>query len=286
MRTILIALLLIGLITACEPAADDNPSSPTQAPVSNGANNNFAENKPVRPADLPTAQVVDVIDGDTIELSGGRRVRLIGINTPEREEPLYDAASRFTQNLLQGQTVGLEPGVEPVDQYDRELMYVWVGDQLANYEIVRAGYASRFTVPPNIQYDAYIEQAERRAIEDQIGLWERAVATLDIIFLVWDAPGPDDENPNGEYVQIRNTSANPVSLSGYRLNDAASNVFIFPAFTLNAGQQINVYSGCGNDTNNALYWCAEGAVWNNSGDTAFLTDAEGKYIDHYEIEGQ
>lgn len=287
MRATFLSMILIFavLVAACEPAAEENTTSPTQ-PSSNNPGGGFAESKPIRPTGLETTLVTQVIDGDTIEISGGRRVRLIGINTPEREEPLYNEAAAFTRSLLEGQEVGLEPGIEPRDQFDRELFYVWIGDQLANWEIVRAGYASRFAVPPNIQYDAAIEQAESRAIDDQVGLWQRAAAGLEILAVFWDAPGPDDENPNGEYVQISNASSDPVNMTGFRLNDAASNVYVFPAMNLNAGQQIKLYSGCGSDSAAALYWCAGGAVWNNSGDTAYLTDAAGGYIDHYEIEGQ
>ena len=92
-----------------------------------------------------------VIDGDTIDVSGGRRVRLIGINTPEQGEYLYDEATAFTRDLLEGKDVGLEPGTETIDQFDRELHYVWIGDNLANYEIIRAGFANRYSIPPNTQ---------------------------------------------------------------------------------------------------------------------------------------
>ena len=51
-------------------------------------------------------------------------------------------------------------------------------------------------------------------------------------------------------------------------------------FDLPAGAQVRVRTGCGRDTSTDLYWCEQGsAVWNNSGDTAFLSDPRGNTVD-------
>jgi micrococcal nuclease len=89
--------------------------------------------------------VARVIDGDTIELLGGQRVRLVQIDTPERHEECYgDAASALTRRLLPpGTRVRIEqdPGLDQVDRFQRKLAYVWKGDEDVNVTLVREGAA-------------------------------------------------------------------------------------------------------------------------------------------------
>ena len=81
-------------------------------------------------ADLRYEVVRDVIDGDTIILQSGERVRLAGINTPELRrdeqlhEPLAKEASSTLLDLIGGQLVGLEEAEDPLDHYGRTLAYL------------------------------------------------------------------------------------------------------------------------------------------------------------------
>jgi endonuclease YncB( thermonuclease family) len=282
---LLLSLLITAAILAACGGDDSQPSSDSAPENNNGASSRPVELRPERPADLPTVRVDRVIDGDTIEVSGGRRVRLIGINTPEQGEYLYDEASAFTRDLLEGEEVGLEPGIEAVDQFDRELQYVWVGNVLANYEIIRAGFANRYNIAPNTQYDGFFQRAEGYSQADQIGIWQGSENTVTIALVRADADGRDEENLNGEFVRLLNAGDTEVNLSGFTLRDAGPNVYAFGDVILGSQQSITIYTGCGQDKQNELYWCAELPVWNNSGDTAFLNDAAGLYVDHREIAG-
>lgn len=91
------------------------------------------------------AVVARVIDGDTIELVGGQRVRLVQIDTPERHVECYgDAASALTTRLLPAGThvrVEQDPKLDQVDRYSRELAYVWKGGDDVNVTLVRDGAA-------------------------------------------------------------------------------------------------------------------------------------------------
>ena len=95
--------------------------------------------------------VVRIIDGDTIDvLYRGReeRVRLLRINTPERDEAGYDEATEAMRRLVEGKTVRLEfevPGVEERGGYGRLLAYVFVGDLNVNVEMVRLGHSEFWT---------------------------------------------------------------------------------------------------------------------------------------------
>src|SRR4030043_2185331 len=87
-------------------------------------------------------KVTKVIDGDTIELEGGQRVRFIGINTPETVDPNKSVecfgkeASGETKVLLDGQQVRLEKDISETDKYGRLLRYVWLGDSFINELLV------------------------------------------------------------------------------------------------------------------------------------------------------
>ena len=126
------------------------------------------------------APVVEVVDGDTIRVDlAGREtaVRLIGIDTPERDGPYTsrecygEEASTFTHDSLTGRTVELELDVERTDRFGRTLAYVWLDGALFNERLVRSGYAVATTFPPNVRYVERFTAAQRRARAEQRGLW-------------------------------------------------------------------------------------------------------------------
>jgi micrococcal nuclease len=117
------------------------------------------------------AVVTQVIDGDTIEIGGGERVRYIGIDTPEVGEPYCQEAAEANRNLVEGKRVRLEKDVEDKDEYGRLLRYVWVDTTMVNAELVRSGYAYSYSYRPNIRYQEYILEVEKEAREQQRGLW-------------------------------------------------------------------------------------------------------------------
>ncbi|MDA0836086.1 MAG: thermonuclease family protein [Planctomycetota bacterium] len=92
-----------------------------------------------------------VVDGDTLLLESGERVRLIGVDTPETKhpdlpvDPLGLEAAAFVQELVEGKTVELRFDRERVDSYERLLAYVYIGEQCLNEEIIRAGYSKAIT---------------------------------------------------------------------------------------------------------------------------------------------
>ena len=115
--------------------------------------------------------VTRVIDGDTIEIEGGHRVRYIGINTPERGKPYYGEALNANRNLVEGKKVRLEKDVEDKDKYGRLLRYVWVDNTMVNAELIRLGYAYSYSYPPNVKHQMHLLQLEKEAREHKQGLW-------------------------------------------------------------------------------------------------------------------
>lgn len=262
-----VALILFFISLACGVTGDVTPSTPGSPPTPTGGNG---------------TAVARVLDGDTIELTNGRTVRYIGINTPERSQPYYQEATTANRQLVEGKTVRLEFDTDTFDQYGRSLAYVWVNGVMANLEMVKRGYANAYTVPPNVRYQNEFRQAEREAREAGRGLWAGSNVMLKIIHIEADAPGRDNENPNGEWIQIANQGNRPVNMAGFTLKDEANNIYTFGDFTVAPGASFRLFSGQGRNTATELYWgLVNRSVWNNDRDSAFLRDSQGALIDAF-----
>lgn len=118
-----------------------------------------------------------VVDGDTIELANGDRVRYIGVDTPESVKPntpvecFAKEAMKRNQEFVEGKKVRLVRDVSDVDTYGRLLRYVYVGDIFVNEVLVREGYARVSTFPPDVQYAELFLSAEQEAHLLKRGLW-------------------------------------------------------------------------------------------------------------------
>lgn len=124
------------------------------------------------------SKVVRVIDGDTIEIEGGVKVRLIGIDTPELRQSgdsgcFGQEAKNYLSNLILGQRIGLEKDVSEVDRYGRLLRYVYLEDELINDALVRNGYARVSTYPPDVKYQQRFLDSEAYARQESLGLWSK-----------------------------------------------------------------------------------------------------------------
>lgn len=136
-----------------------------------------------QPAGLPEQAIVSrVIDGDTIELFGGQRVRYLGIDTPETRrrigdrwmkdpEPFGEEATEANRRLVEGRQVRLEYDVQPRDRYGRLLAYVYVGDEMINARLLEDGFAQPLTIPPNVKYTDEFRARAQQARAASRGLW-------------------------------------------------------------------------------------------------------------------
>jgi micrococcal nuclease len=130
--------------------------------------------------------VKDVVDGDTVELSDGRTVRYIGIDTPEtrrktdrgwvsvRERFGYQA-KQLNKELVWRRPVRLEYDVVRKDKFGRDLAYCFVErdgqEVLVARELVRNGLAYIYTIPPNVRYVDLLVQDFHQAREAKRGIW-------------------------------------------------------------------------------------------------------------------
>jgi micrococcal nuclease len=127
-----------------------------------------------------TAPVTRIVDGDTIAVAVDgeeERVRYIGVDTPESVtagEPVEcfgPEASRFNARLVEDEEVRLVFDAERRDRYGRLLAYVYVGETFVNAELVRRGFATTLTIPPNDSFAERLDRLERRAAAAGRGLW-------------------------------------------------------------------------------------------------------------------
>jgi len=125
-----------------------------------------------------TFLVTRVIDGDTIEIEGGKKVRYIGIDTPETVDPRKPVqcfgVEAFNKNkeLVERKRIRLEKDISETDKYGRLLRYVYVDGIFVNDYLVRQGYAYAYTYPPDVKYSEQFIQAQKEARENNRGLWK------------------------------------------------------------------------------------------------------------------
>ena len=120
------------------------------------------------------AKVVSVTDGDTIKVFnadlGQVKIRLYGIDTPEKAQPFGKAAGKYLASLIAGATVEVE-SVTKV-RYGRTVGIVWDSEANINQEMVRSGYAWVYQRYCDRSFCEYWLALENEAKTGKIGLWQ------------------------------------------------------------------------------------------------------------------
>ncbi|NLL36856.1 MAG: thermonuclease family protein [Fretibacterium sp.] len=144
-----------------------------------------------RMGDTLQGTVTRVVDGDTVVVNvegTERRVRLLGVDTPETVHPKKPVqyygkeASNFTKTSLLGRQVWLEYDAAPLDKYQRHLAYIWLEkperDEAAvrrgmfNARLLLEGYAEVLTIQPNSRYSELFTEFQQEARRARRGLWK------------------------------------------------------------------------------------------------------------------
>jgi micrococcal nuclease len=171
----------IGVLVTLSCGGADAPTGsearsfmPTTTLASNSASNALTD------PSVELRTVSRVIDGDTIVVDQGERVRFIGVDTPETKDPrkpvqcFGEAASAFTSSLIPpGTQVRLVYDVERTDRYGRTLAYVYRADDdlFVNAALVRDGYAVSVTYPPDVAHADEFAALASDARAAGRGLW-------------------------------------------------------------------------------------------------------------------
>ena len=101
---------------------------------------------------------------------------------------------------------------------------------------------------------------------------------VEIRDIFFDPPGSEE---NGEYVVIENDESFPIQLLNWTLRDEANHVFTFPSFVIQPNQQCRIYTNEFHPESCGFNYGSSSPIWNNTGDTAYLRDANGTLIDDY-----
>jgi micrococcal nuclease len=177
-------LLSISLILVW--SAGNLQSSPQSSPVAQEQTNEvtpLASGSAALGLEGQETTVKRVVDGDTIEIEDGQKVRYIGIDTPETVDPRRPVdcfgkeASNENKKLVEGKKVILVKDVSETDKYGRLLRLVYLsrpeGNLFINDYLVRQGFAKVVTYPPDVKYAEEFKKAEEEARNNNRGLWQK-----------------------------------------------------------------------------------------------------------------
>ena len=166
------AALVVLAYTAIDAEDQNQPSNGGAA----------AKSEPTAPGQQATAQVLRVVDGDTIIVrpdkgGGSVRVRYIGVDTPESVKPdtpvecFGKEAAAANRRLVDGRNVELVSDRERYDKFGRTLAFVYVNGKFVNAELIKNGFAETIEIPPNTSKAREFAALERVAIRTRKGLW-------------------------------------------------------------------------------------------------------------------
>lgn len=206
------------------------------------------------------ANLTEVTDGDTIETDLGK-VRLLGINTPEKNRGGYEEAKDFLLNF-RGKEIELVKLKEDKDQYGRLLRYVFYNRENINEEILERGLAHVYIYTED-DFSSELRKAEENAREQEIGIWKKSSDKCGKCIFLKELNYVDP----GEYVLLENKCDFECGLDGWSIKDDSSSHFYVLDFSISSyGEKKIDFSG---------------RIWNDAGDTLFLRDKEENLVLFY-----
>jgi micrococcal nuclease len=215
-------------------------------------------------------RVVAVIDGDTFIAENKERVRLLGINAPEKGDLYYEEAKNALERMIKGKVVELEIDIKDKDLYGRYLRYVFVNNYFVNLEMVKNGYAHFYSAFPSLRYEHELKEAQNFAKEKGLGIWKKSPYYGCVIIKNFSF---EDKN---EFLEFE-SKCGLLNISGWYVMDESHNTFYFPSILLG---DIFLYTGNGKSNSTHLFW-NKSSVWDKSGDTIFFRDKNGLLVLSY-----
>ncbi|MGE5041938.1 MAG: thermonuclease family protein [Candidatus Levyibacteriota bacterium] len=276
-------ILTVILISATFVLSPFETLETPRGPIPQNTPNSVAASSSASASTVSPVQVAvkAIIDGDTMLDSRNIKIRLIGVNSPELNQPYYKEAKAKLEKLILGKVAQLVTDIEKKDTYGRELAYMYNGNMFVNIEMVKNGMAIADPISPNTAHVKEFENAQLGAKKNCAGLWQ-GECRKDLCVKITGIQAGQGKNLNIESISFLNTCSGPVNLSGYLLKDSSSNSYTFPSTVIN--KSLTLHTGCAKDTGSDLYWgCPQRStpVWNNAGDRAFLFDSSGLLVSDF-----
>ncbi len=196
--------------------------------------------------------VTRVIDGDTAVLKGGERVRFLGENSPEKNQPFHDEAMNYLRGLVGGKWVVIKR--MGIGKYGRTLGYVYIDGKLSNEEVLRKGFASLYYYGRDANYDR-MRDAEKEARDNKKGIWKPSVnaGCVKILAFKYKDAGKCSN-------QERLVLGNSCTVLNVTIKDDSSS-HIYPKI-LKTGRTVMNFS----------------CIWNDEGDSIYLYDKSGMIL--------
>lgn len=233
----------------------------------------------IRPLPAAAERVSRVIDGDTVQLEDGRKVRYAGINAPEQGDPYSQEATQANNDLVGGKDVILQFGGSKKEKFERTLAYVFVGDTFVQGELVKRGWAIVTRTQPLRRYRKLLQDYQEEATAAGRGIWAKGEHRGKLVVREVHPRIAGKKDPNDEYVVFENAGETRLDLTGWLISDETSQPpYVVPQFALDPGKTFTLYTGSGKMTADALYWGRRKVVWNRGGDTVTVRDASGHYV--------
>ncbi len=200
--------------------------------------------------------ITRVLDGDTVELEDGRKIRLLNINAEEKGRAFSEEAKGFLKDF-ESKAIDLE--IKGVGKYGR-ILGKFFDEEYLNLKIVRLGLAHKYLVE-NEELKSF-EKAEEKARAEELGIWKKSehYGCLNV-----------EINKYDEYIVIEDNCA--LNFEGCSVKDESTKRYVFG----DVSGKIKLYSGKGEDTKNEIYWGRE-KIWNNDNDAIFIRDFSGLLV--------
>lgn len=216
-----------------------------------------------------TTFVNRVIDGDTIVVSGdyignNTHIRLLGINTPEHDQPYFQEAKDFLSEQIENKTVELVKDGNDKDKYGRSLRYIFYNNRLINLEVVQKGFAPTLMID-KLKYKDKFVAAEKFARDNRLRLWEKSIDKCGNCIKL------SELDPIQEFFIIKNICDFNCDLNNWFVKDDANHFFYLT--NLNSGEAKEYDSPGKSGTT---------SVWNNDKDRFFMRDKNGGLVIFYE----
>ena len=206
-------------------------------------------------------EILRVLDGDTVELADGRKIRLLNINTPEKGFPYSELAKNYLMNFTE-----TELETQGLDKYGRTLGRLYFNGIYLNLNIVKEGMAHTYLVGDS--EENIFEEAEDYARKNELNIWQKSdfYGCLDV-----------EINKYDEYLDIMDNCN--VDFTSWSIKDESTKSYKFDS---DIGTSFRVYSAEGKDSEVELHWGREN-IWNDDHDEIFIRDNFGflAYYDSY-----
>lgn len=222
-------------------------------------------------SDYETIKITRIVDGDTVDSDIGK-IRMLGINTPEKKERYYQEAKDFLNEELLNKTVRIEFGKDKTDRYNRTLGYLFLENENINLKQVENGFANYyFPSGKDVYYDDF-RNAWETCIENNKNLCEKSKNVCAECIELKNLDFKMQE------VVFYNSCDYDCNLNNWKIKDEGRKNFVFSNFNLDKGKEIKIKVGEEINNEEILFWTGEEYVWTKTGDTLFLRDSEGKLV--------